>query len=604
MTKRAPALSGCKGAPAITSSTPIDRERLLALALAVGKPGPTAMLIGDANDPVRTRISIEQAIDIALRDGFAPVITPDDDVIPIDGDNPSRQAVLDVWVARARELGVKPVVIASGRPGHQHVWARVEDAGLRARLTSVGRDLGLSMRIGQGMRPPLAPHKQGLPVYLIDPSDPEEALRWLSPTAPPPVITEKPSRRRETPTLPPATERLLVEGDVDLRYPHDDGGSDRSAVFMAISCSAAACQYDKETLFLRARDPRNAGGACLQCDRAGVEISETRARKNFDSTWKRAKAFVERHGHVTHSPTIHPEVEGIRALAYETITGRTADTDLIVLDAVLDRALKLNRFEIGYAILPLAEDTRLDAGTVRAALRRLRAPGWLVRLTEGRDGMASTYRVGVPEVCLKSTKRGTSGCCEITSWWNLRLAGLFRSSIAGTKALGKAAGKLLSTLLDAGEPMSMREIIEAGLSRASAYRGLKRLKIQGLVVEDEDGRLLVPANVKELMAQAQKDLRLDAAENTKRRRHKAQRDRYHEKLEQWREDPYERVRRLEQELRDERQEEFVRVGDRWKLVTLPPKSSRATTDASVPTHLSDRGDGSRVHHVRTTSPVS
>lgn len=519
----------------------ITHEQLLQLARVAAKPGTLAMLIEGANQRFARLLPIEAAITAVHHD--APdktgarstyTIDPDDAVIPIDGDDPSRAAQLDMFAARCRKLGLRPVLQASGRPGHRHLWVRVEDARLRARLIAFAEELEIGIRVRQRMRPLLAPHRLGLPVYLIEPTDPAEALRCLSPTVP--VSRETLRKHQKSVKLPPTTERLLVEGDVDGKYLHkdNDGTTDHSAMLMAILCSAVQTGYDFETLWSRGRDPRNAGGARLQCDHKGVEISEARARDDFERSWEAAKAFVERFPAMTHGPTIAPEIEEIRALAHERITGRTADTDLVVLDTILDKALALNRLDVGYSQRELGEAVKCDAWTARSASLRLRASGWLDRRTKGRGENASVYVIRTPPDVATSPNAPLK-VCERNDWGELRRRLLFRSSIAGTRALGPAAGKLLAALIEAGEPLTRKDVVRRGLSRDTLQRALRRLRVHDLVRVDKGGRLSVPDDIDELMAKAEKDLCLHQAEAARRKRYSGERERYREALEELRE---------------------------------------------------------------------
>jgi len=155
-------------------ATPLHTLRLQ-LALLVAHPDRDALLLTASNEPDGW-VPVHRA----ATSGRAYAIQVAFDMFAVDDD--AHSAALDVLVAEIRATAARPVLVASGREGHRHLFAR--DA-LRQRWIARARELGLpdaAIRIDHNLiRPPLAPHRLGLPVRLLDPTDPVEALVALAP---------------------------------------------------------------------------------------------------------------------------------------------------------------------------------------------------------------------------------------------------------------------------------------------------------------------------------------------------------------------------------------------------------------------------------------
>ncbi|MGA9345728.1 MAG: hypothetical protein WBV37_11555 [Nocardioidaceae bacterium] len=72
--------------------------------------------------------------------------------------------------------GLQPVLVASGRPGHRHVFCKVP-AALWTCASREAKRLGADVR--ESIRPPLTAHRLGLDVQLLRPTDPQRAIWWL-----------------------------------------------------------------------------------------------------------------------------------------------------------------------------------------------------------------------------------------------------------------------------------------------------------------------------------------------------------------------------------------------------------------------------------------
>lgn len=153
------------------------------------------MILGPDRNPLsvpagKLRLPLDEAVARAAP-GFTPMAIPAPDVLAVDfdePDNPQQVRRLDVLKDELAAAGYVPVITASGRPGHQHLWCLIEDVDDRERLFRVAEALKLSLRRGRPIRLPLAPHAEGLPVHLVSPETRDAALRAVRRTAPAPAL--------------------------------------------------------------------------------------------------------------------------------------------------------------------------------------------------------------------------------------------------------------------------------------------------------------------------------------------------------------------------------------------------------------------------------
>ncbi len=491
----------------------ITQEAVLKLAVAVAEPRSRAMYIsadnGDASPGDWPTVAE------AARSGRSFAVRPHASIVTVDSDT------ADEWMrdgqlgpllqfnARLKELGLLPVIWKSGRPGHHGLVARVEDPSLRARVIEIGRDLRLQLRIGQLVRPPLSPHRLGLPVELVG-IDPQEAFRRLN------VSRETSRKQPGTGTLPPEMEHLLVHGgDGNTLYERKDGGCDRSKVLWAIVLSAVQRGVDKEDLWARLLDPRNAGGARLQRKRSGVPRRVETARKDYDSTWLRAEEWVREHHAIAQRPSVQPQIDEIAVASHERIRGRSSATDVAVLDVILRIGERTGKLDVDIAVRTLVEKTGFPYKTVWASIRRLRLAGWLHRKSRGRGRAASAFELRLPPALVSKRDQGCivapdEGLCDHV----LRHRILFARSIRGRKALGPTTGEVLDAVRRAGRPVSISDVSRDSLlppSRATVYRAVKTLQDLQLILVDEHGLLTVPDDVEQRVERLERELQLDMA---------------------------------------------------------------------------------------------
>jgi hypothetical protein len=123
-------------------------------------------------------------------------------VLAIDEDEPGSD-LLDHLVVALRVAGESPVLVASGREGHRHLFCRCDLAHWTKQAREIGIPAGALRAV---IRPPLAPHRLGLPVALLEPTDPIEALIGLAPQG------DESASKRIRRGLSPRMYQLLREG--------------------------------------------------------------------------------------------------------------------------------------------------------------------------------------------------------------------------------------------------------------------------------------------------------------------------------------------------------------------------------------------------------
>ena len=146
-----------------------------AFANAVMARKSTAMLI-DKDNHEAGWLRVDDAVE---RDACFAVAVGEQ-VLAVDCDNGDLAAV-DELCACIEARGAHPVVFASGRPSHRHVFAAVEDDATRELLAKEAKRLGFDLRSGaRRIRPPFARHRCGGRSRLLVPSSPRKALEMLT----------------------------------------------------------------------------------------------------------------------------------------------------------------------------------------------------------------------------------------------------------------------------------------------------------------------------------------------------------------------------------------------------------------------------------------
>src|SRR5262245_17766591 len=118
----------------------MDASLIRAFAIAVATPGGQAMVLGSDNKAagwcsVETAVTSGASFAVAVRKG----------VLAIDADSLELGVAAEGLAAELTQIGILPVVLASGRPGHRHVFARLGPR-LLDHFASMARARGLDVR--------------------------------------------------------------------------------------------------------------------------------------------------------------------------------------------------------------------------------------------------------------------------------------------------------------------------------------------------------------------------------------------------------------------------------------------------------------------------
>ena len=335
-------------------------------AVAIAKPRSNALLI-NAHNGADGWCKIGEAV--AAERAFA--VEVDAGIFAVDADRPDGADGIRALAENLRAARHTPLLIASGQEGHLHLFARVPSEDEHREFAKRARALGLDVR--RCIRPPLAPHRLGLHARLLEPADPDEALRVL----------EQP---RATSRLSPAMQRLLENGDNSSRY------LSRSEIVQALTQAAVNAGWRFDSLFLELCDGRNAGGQKVQeiLERRGTKQARVYVRRS----WTRAEARAQTHPPVRDRAGARSVVMAIQRQADECAwPGKAGSTNRAVLQAHIMIAHRTGRLVYAASVRGVAELAAVAWPTAHRAQRRLVARGWLRLLERGRRNLASLWRL-------------------------------------------------------------------------------------------------------------------------------------------------------------------------------------------------------------------
>ncbi|KAB2347500.1 hypothetical protein [Actinomadura rudentiformis] len=369
-------------------------EDVLALARAVVKHGGNALLIKENNVPDRW-VAIEEAV----TSGRAFAVEPKPGLVALDLDSAELVAKgLKVKVWAEVYLHAQAVLVASGGDGRRHLWVCLPSGMTKEEfkdLLSQNYEFPFeNIRHTQATRPPLSPHRNGLPVSLIEPTSVEEALDRLGPA-------DGVGKVNPPKWLPGKWASLLRNGDTEGKY------EGRHQVEAAIAQAAVRVGLSKEWFISEVTDRRNKGGAKTQEveDRHGRQAAFKSAGKTYDN----AVRWVTENG-VTPSfdlETFKEKISAFREAAEQAAFTRSTDRDVLLA------LIKHGEEHCSYSPMASLRDLHTKSGraidTVRRALQRLVEQDWL---TKGEPvGETDTYTFNL-EMSDKSSTYSSLGGTE------------------------------------------------------------------------------------------------------------------------------------------------------------------------------------------------
>jgi hypothetical protein len=453
-----------------------DLELVKAFASMIGKPGGNALLIDEHN-----RRGAWVPID-ELRNGLTFAIEVANNLLAIDFDGPARRPHLDSLFEELRSDGLRPILVNSGRPGHVHLFCRIGDPSLWDRYRLQAKARGFETR--KSIRPPLSPHRLGLPVSLLFPADPGEALAALAP------IWILANRDR---SLSPAMAKLLKYGDTNGRY------KSRSEVIQALALGAVNAEWTQEEFLDALTDERNGGGEKFRTLQNGRRYV-TRSWEAALRTGANSPAIRNRADALTHVAMIRAAVSACRWARH---------SDRLVMEAHLKIAETTGKLTHHADVRTLAMLAGYVISTVAKAHLRLRDAGWLhlVRGACPSRSEATVWAVRTPRMpCTAGNIQILSALSVVSSAGNMQTIPyggrvetvrsttlpLSTKAVPGhdlwrPKGLGKACF-LVWRCLDEATPHSARELGRKLNRRIrTVQRCLARLKQHSLAVRDAGG---------------------------------------------------------------------------------------------------------------------
>jgi hypothetical protein len=464
------------------------------------------MILGPDRQPLKAadgsllRLDIPEAVRRAAP-GFTPMAIPAPDVLAVDfdePDNPQQARRFDVLQDELAAAGYVPIVTASGRPGHRHLWCLLEeDASERKRLMDLAKD-GLKLRgcvrSGRPIRLPLAPHAEGLPVSLLSPETPEGALRAARRTGPtPPYIpaqTQPPGLHLVRPTRPTSapTNPLGAKPAKALRHGAEAAGySTRHGADMGIALSAVQAGWTFERLRAAYDTPANAGGSKYR------QLGPVKGLDYLRRTWQSAERRAQ-----NAPPRIDPEGAAEllitwqqQALAQPWPT-RAGATDLALYLAFVQAGLIAPAtLTPAFSRTEMADAIGVWHSAVEKALRRLMDAGAVKEHQKGDRDHRTRWRVLPPPV---TGERGVLGSPRGTEKDHTSLALPVDPShdLFAGRALGLNAWQVLS-VLGPDEPATAASLAaRTGRDVKSVRSYLRQFDELQLAVPFADGYVRMP----------------------------------------------------------------------------------------------------------------
>lgn len=319
-----------------------------------------------------------------VRDGACFTARMQPDIVVFDADRDDAVANAHTLADELEATGLRPVVWASGSPGHCQLVVRIKQKRDRNRWIARGRELGMDHK--SWSRPPLSPHRSGVPVGLISPQTVEEALERL--------------RDRSEPI---EADQNLTSETWDLIW-NGDGkrDSDNSQITFRIACGMVAKGWSREKGMRVLLGNLDFVGARKL--RAKREQSEHEATRWWTHVWNRAEEFIAENPPISDPTTARLAIVELQneALSYRwpnrLATGRCdypmvrGGSALKCMLGICEIALKAGRIaDLHLSVRHVADVSGLGSITSQKALRALTRGRWIDLTSTGTTTRASTY---------------------------------------------------------------------------------------------------------------------------------------------------------------------------------------------------------------------
>jgi len=460
----------CVESSAPSHETRTTADLVLAFAKAIAEPDSPALLV-DRNNKNDGWTSLEEAV----ARGRAFAIQVQDTVLALDADRPDLSRTLEDIAAQMRQEGLRPVVVASGQDDRRHLFCRIANPDRRKRYRERAQAAHLDIRSGSRLiRPPLAPHRLGLPVSLLSPTDPDEVLAALSMPA---DVLDQPGPR----ALSPRMHHLLQTGDY-AAY----GYRSRSEMILALAVGFANASLTEDSFLEALLDPNNA---------AGEKVRErTNPKKYISGRWRKALARVASRPPITNRDQAQQGILRVRSVAERQMwVGRGGASEWAVLQSHVRIAIKAGKLVYQASVRDVGEDAGLTAQAVGRVQRRLRSKGWLRLVLGARDGAANVWTLRIPALAAPAgvqSRRHSNlpGGCEesVNAIAPAPGSDAFRWQGLGRIGLGKSAQRVWQVLgEEAQKPDELSTVL--GIKRRMVQYHLARLAKVGLALREPAG---------------------------------------------------------------------------------------------------------------------
>ncbi len=428
---------------------------------------PRALVL-DADNRSQGWIPLEEAW--ALGSAYAVVMRTDLFCVDLDLDRDAlvRQGAFGQLVDAIEAAGGRPVVWASGRPGHRHLVVAMTPGPDRGALEVWAKARALDVR--GTARPPLSPHRLGLPVHLASPLSEGAALGCLDAPVDPASVLRALGQRGLS-----ARMRMLVHnGHEAVGYPSASEG--RMALAVALRAGKSSMRYLQALL----EDERHALGETYRARSVSWRSAE------LSRLWQRAGSYL-----TANAERARGDAETVarwcQALRSEEWRGMGGATDLAIAEEVGRRALASGRTRVLLPLTTAALGAGVSVSTARRGLRRLVAKGWLVLAQAPSPTCASVYALVIPGAH-ETSETGDAGVHRtlartLRPVWEAR-GGDLGADMARWRALGKSAVRVLREL--SGGPLGLAELaVLLSVTTSTVRAHLRRLAAVGLVTECE-----------------------------------------------------------------------------------------------------------------------
>jgi hypothetical protein len=457
----------------------------------VAEPGTPASYLDLENQ--KTGIDSLQAASQSRRAYFVVVRAT---ILAMDCDGAALVPVLETIAAQLIADGLVPVMVLSGGEGRRHLFCLILDPrtmrAYKAHVRGLGH--GRDLEVRPTIRPPLSPHRLGLPVALLSPEDPAEAIAALTPPRPKP--------------LAPMWMDFLRHGAPE---------GQRSEKIQGLALAAVNAGWTFGQFYCAMMAPANRGGEKVQVRHD--------AERYLEHAWESAETLAKRKPAVQDRPEALAVIARIRRrVATWPWPTRAGETYRRVLVAYLIIAQRAGKLVFAASVREVAARAGVGIHAVVKATKWLRSEGWL-RLQRGYlhgTTDAAIWRARFPsgaaltlEQLRRHTLRGLPGDTQYQGGRLESVSGRPQGtesvpgepqrdaqeneteSVPGTGAshdlwrpggLGARAGSIYR-MLDATTPISAKELaLRIGCRPQAVRRQLvPKLGRYGLAVQDVQG---------------------------------------------------------------------------------------------------------------------